>query len=131
MFLCVVVYCNNNVIRLSRPHLNSFREYSKLLNPKYHLPSRETLASTLVPARYDVEKSNLAAELKGVAKAAITADGWTAFSQDHYLTVTLHYISNGQCREKVPKTLTVYEAFNLIPDTATCKAEEDCAGGTL
>lgn len=43
-------------------------------------------------------------------KAAVTADGWTSFSQDHYLTVMLHYVRNGQAQEKVLKTKPVYQA---------------------
>lgn len=72
----------------------------KTLNPKYKPPNRESLTNHLIPAWYNVEKANLAAELKEVSKAAITADGWTSFSQDHYITVTLHYIKNGQAQEK-------------------------------
>ena len=49
-------------------------------------------------------------ELKLVKKAAITADGWTSFSQDHYLTVTLHWVRDGQNKEKVLKTKAVYQA---------------------
>ena len=45
-----------------------------------------------------------------VTNAGITADGWTSFSQDHYLTVTLHYVREGQSKEKVLKTKAVYQA---------------------
>ncbi|XP_035990930.1 zinc finger BED domain-containing protein 1-like [Fundulus heteroclitus] len=89
------------------------------LNPKYKAPSRESLTNHLIPAWYDVEKGNLISELKTVSKAAITADGWTSFSQDHYLTVTLHYVSNGQAKEKVLKTKAVYQA-----QTGSAVAEE-------
>ncbi|CAI5671917.1 unnamed protein product [Oreochromis niloticus] len=55
----------------------------------------------------------------GLSDAAITADGWTSFSQDHYLTVTVHYARNGQTHEKVLKTKPVYQA-----QTGTAVAEE-------
>lgn len=73
----------------------------------------------MIPAWYDVEKGNLISELKQVSKAAITADGWTSFSQDHYITVTLHYVRNVQAQEKVLKTKAVYQA-----QTGTAVAEE-------
>ncbi|RVE66573.1 hypothetical protein OJAV_G00108960 [Oryzias javanicus] len=92
---------------------------TKILNPKYKAPSRDTLSNHLIPAWYGVEKANLISELKHVSKAAITADGWTSFSQDHYLTVTLHYVKNGQAQEKVLKTKAVYQA-----QTGTAVAEE-------
>ena len=81
---------------------------TKILNPKYHAPNRESLGNQLIPAWYEVEKNNLISELKHVTKAAITADGWTSFSQD--LTVTLHYVRDGKIQEKVLKTKAVYQA---------------------
>lgn len=82
----------------------------KTLNPKYNAPNRDSLTNHLIPAWYGVEKSNLITDLKHVTHAAITADGWTSFSQDHYLTVTLHYIREGQSKEKVLETRAVYKA---------------------
>lgn len=92
---------------------------TKVLNPKYKPPNRDSLTNHLIPAWYAVEKGNLISELKHVSKAAITADGWTSFSQDHYLTVTLHYVRNGQAQGKVLKTKAVYQA-----QTGTAVAEE-------
>ncbi|KAM4625223.1 E3 SUMO-protein ligase ZBED1-like [Polymixia lowei] len=92
---------------------------TKILNPKYKAPNRDSLSNHLIPNWYRVEKGNLISELKHVSKAAITADGWTSFSQDHYLTVTLHYVRNGQAQEQVLKTKAVYRA-----QTGTAVAEE-------
>jgi len=82
----------------------------KTPNPKYNAPNRDSLTNHLIPAWYGVEKSNLITELKHVKHAAITADGWTSFSQDHYLTVTLHYVREGQSKDKVLQTRAVYKA---------------------
>ena len=59
------------------------REMIKTLNPKYNVPNRDSLTNHLTPAWYGVEKSNLITDLKHVSNAAITADGWTSFSQKH------------------------------------------------
>lgn len=80
------------------------------LNPSYHPPSRGTLSNILIPAWYEVEKKNIISELANVSKVAITSDGWTSITQDHYITVTLHYVNDGQLRQKVLKTQAVYEA---------------------
>ncbi|CAK6960418.1 zinc finger BED domain-containing protein 1-like [Scomber scombrus] len=64
----------------------------------------------LIPAWYSIEKEHLIAELKAVPKTAITADGWTSLNQDHYLTVTLHYIREGIIKGRVLQTKAIYEA---------------------
>ncbi|XP_034051117.1 zinc finger BED domain-containing protein 1-like [Thalassophryne amazonica] len=97
----------------------AFREMTKKLCPRYNLPSRDTLSNQLIPAWYNVEKENLLEDLKDVKKAAITADGWTSLNQDHYLTVTLHYIKDGVVKGKVLQTKAVYQA-----QTGAAVAEE-------
>lgn len=80
------------------------------LNCKYTPPCRNVLSNTLIPAWYNVEKANVITELKDVPKLAITSDGWTSLTQDHYLTVTAHYTSQGSVKQKVLKTKAVYQA---------------------
>lgn len=80
------------------------REMIRALNPGYTPPSREVLSGTLLPAWYDVEKKNLITELANVSKVAITSDGWTSITQDHYVTVTLPYVNEGQLKQKVLST---------------------------
>ncbi|XP_073693674.1 E3 SUMO-protein ligase ZBED1-like [Garra rufa] len=86
------------------------REMTRALNPKYTPPSRDSLSNVLIPAWYNVEKANLITELTTVGKVALTSDSWTSLSQDHYLTVTAHYILEGETRQKVLTTKAVYEA---------------------
>ncbi|KAI7806319.1 putative zinc finger BED domain-containing protein 1-like [Triplophysa rosa] len=83
---------------------------TRALNPKYTPPSRDTLSNVLIPAWYKVEKANLIMELTTVGKVALTSDSWKSLSQDHYLTVTAHYILEGETRQKVLTTKAVYEA---------------------
>ncbi|KAI2666748.1 E3 SUMO-protein ligase ZBED1 [Labeo rohita] len=86
------------------------REICKTLNPKYTPPSRSYLSDTLIPSWYDIEKANVISELKDVSKLAITSDGWTSLCQDHYLTVTVHYTSQGSVKQKVLHTRAVYQS---------------------
>ncbi|XP_034040278.1 uncharacterized protein LOC117522970 [Thalassophryne amazonica] len=53
---------------------------------------------------------NVIQQLAHVSKTAITCNGWTSVAQDHYLTVTVHYIYKGSIQQKVLSTEAVYEA---------------------
>ncbi|KAK0135320.1 Zinc finger BED domain-containing protein 1 [Merluccius polli] len=87
-----------------------FREMTKALNPRYTPPCRTVLSNTLIPAWYEVEKQNVITELANVSKVAITSDGWSSLAQDHYITVTAHYSSQGKLHQKVLRTKAVYRA---------------------
>ncbi|KAJ4945829.1 hypothetical protein JOQ06_023507 [Pogonophryne albipinna] len=87
-----------------------FREMCKALNPKYSPPSRSYLSDTLIPTWYGIEKANVISEIKDFPKLAITSDGWTSLSQDHYLTVTVHYTIQGILKQKVLHTRAVYKS---------------------
>lgn len=81
-----------------------------MLNPKYHLPSREELTNTLIQSWFSTEKKLVITELLQATKAALTCDWWTNISCDHFLTVTLHFVAKGQMRQKVLCTKPVYDA---------------------
>ncbi|XP_059186901.1 uncharacterized protein LOC131969739 isoform X2 [Centropristis striata] len=101
-----------------------FREMTKMLNPKYQLPSRDQVLNTLIPSWYSEEKKRVIKELRQVSQAAVTCDWWTSFYHDHYLTVTLHFIVRGQMKQKVLRTKPVYDA-----QTDSVEAEQ--IGGIL
>lgn len=83
---------------------------TRALNLRYTPPSRDTFSNVLIPAWYKVEKANLIMVLTTVGKVALTSDSWTSLSQDHFLTVTAHYIFKGETRQKVLTTKAVYKA---------------------
>ncbi|CAM4465200.1 unnamed protein product [Leuciscus chuanchicus] len=85
-----------------------WREMIRALNPRYQSPSRDMLSNTFIPAWYAVEKENIKKELQDVGDVAVTADGWTSIAQDHYLTVSVHYVREGSMKEKVLHTRAVY-----------------------
>lgn len=80
------------------------------IKPKYKPPTRECLTNRLIPAWYHLEKSNVISELREVSHIAFTSDGWTSLTQDHYLTITVHYLVQGNMRQKVLSTKAVYTA---------------------
>lgn len=38
----------------------------------------------------------------------VTTDGWTSVVQDHYFTVSVHYVKEGSMKEKILHTRAVY-----------------------
>ncbi|XDV29215.1 hypothetical protein PO909_032358 [Leuciscus waleckii] len=80
------------------------------INPKYTPPTRDYLANQLIPTWYKIEKSNVISELADVHSVALTCDSWTSIAQDHYLTVTAHYLVEGKMKQKVLQTKAVYTA---------------------
>ncbi|KAF3847296.1 hypothetical protein F7725_020324 [Dissostichus mawsoni] len=87
----------------------TFRDMLFTLNPNY-TPTRDCLTNQLIPSWYKIEKSNIITELSEVSYVALTSDGWTSIAQDHYLTVTAHYLVEGKMRQKVLQTKAVYKA---------------------
>ncbi|XP_037539042.1 zinc finger BED domain-containing protein 6-like [Nematolebias whitei] len=81
-----------------------WRELIRVLNPMYQSPSRDMLSNTLLPAWYAVEKENVKRELEDVKDVAVTADGWTSVAQDHYLTVSVHFVREDTMNEKILHT---------------------------
>ncbi|XP_034052456.1 zinc finger BED domain-containing protein 1-like [Gymnodraco acuticeps] len=88
----------------------TFRDMLFTLNPNYTPPTRDYLTNHLIPSWYEIEKSNIITELSEVSHVALTSDGWTSIAQDHYLTVTAHYLVEGKMRQKVLQTKAVYKA---------------------
>lgn len=80
----------------------------RALNPRFQSPSQDILSNTLIPAWYAVEKENIKKTLQDKRHVAVTADGWTSIAQDHYLTVSVHYVREGSMKEKVLHKRAVY-----------------------
>ncbi len=78
------------------------------------------LSNTLIPAWYAVEKENVKKELQDVRDVAVTADGWTSIAQDHYLTVSVHYVERGLHERESP----TYKGSIHIPDRGDCSRRD-------
>ena len=64
------------------------------LDPRYTLPSRTKLSSSLLPEAYTREMKRVMHELEQVDSIAITTDHWTSLAMRGYLTVTAHCIDS-------------------------------------
>uniref|UniRef100_A0A673AB44 HAT C-terminal dimerisation domain-containing protein n=1 Tax=Sphaeramia orbicularis TaxID=375764 RepID=A0A673AB44_9TELE len=58
-----------------------------------------TLAAKLASAKI------LKTDMRGVEYAALTGDGWTSRVADHYLTLTVHFMKDGELNVRVLQTL--------------------------
>ena len=73
-----------------------FKEFVKMLNPTYALPSRKTLSTNLIPLLYKhLEK--LRADLEDVDVLSLAMDGWTSVNNQCYCAITAHFINN-ECK---------------------------------
>ncbi|XP_054288071.1 E3 SUMO-protein ligase ZBED1-like [Macrosteles quadrilineatus] len=70
----------------------------KEASPKYKLPSRNTFSRRVIPELYETTRLNISKEIENdltnVMSLSFTADLWTSRSNDPFIAVTLHYVSN-------------------------------------
>jgi len=70
----------------------SFRAFVEELDPKYKLPTRKALSTTLIPERHEIIQTKIREDMsKGKAKA-VTTDMWTSSNNDSYMGVTCHWV---------------------------------------
>ena len=71
-----------------------FRQLVKTLEPRYKIPSRQTVADTVVPALYRETKAQVMNSMREACRVAVTCDSWTSVATESYLTVTAHYFND-------------------------------------
>lgn len=84
-----------------------FRNFVKLLNPLYSVPSRKMICSRLIPDLYTSEINKLQQKLLSVNHIGVTTDLWTSDSTNHYITVTIHFIQNAELHTSAIQTSEV------------------------
>ncbi len=70
-----------------------FKEFCKILDKCYKIPSRTTVTETLLPKLYKEEKSKVKESLKNVHSISITTDLWTSVANHGYIGVTAHFLT--------------------------------------
>ena len=71
----------------------SFKNLCAALNPRFEVPSKTTISSSVIPKMYCDTKRKVASLLDEASSVAITADGWTSSATQSYITLTAHFIS--------------------------------------
>ncbi|XP_044570347.1 E3 SUMO-protein ligase ZBED1-like [Drosophila ananassae] len=72
---------------------SGFREFVRVLDPRYTLPSRKTLQHVYMKNIFEDLKTKLFTILDRVNSCAITADLWTSKANESYITATCHFIT--------------------------------------
>ena len=71
-----------------------FREFTRSLEPRYKLPTRQQLSSEIIPAMYEMSTDAISTSLSEASSLAITTDMWTSLFNDAYMSITGHYLTN-------------------------------------
>lgn len=77
---------------LSTVQKEGFKLLMKTVAPLYTVPSRKTM-TRLVDARYEILKERFVATIKEIDSYSLTCDNWTDVSNQSYLGVTIHYVT--------------------------------------
>ncbi|CAL1672165.1 unnamed protein product [Lasius platythorax] len=77
---------------LSTVQNKGFKLLMKTVTPLYTVPSRK-IVIRLIDVRYEVLKERFIATFKEVDSYSITCDNWTDVSNQSYLDVTIHYVT--------------------------------------
>lgn len=96
------------------------------LGPRFTLPSRTTLANTLIPQEFERAKAALFVELQSVTYMSLTTDCWSSRRMEPFMTVTVHSIVNGQLESRVLVTCPMtgsHTANNLSSKLETIASE--------
>jgi len=70
----------------------SFKAFVQELDPRYRLPTRQSMSSTLVPDRYNVVKEEIKESIAQAVSHSVTTDMWTSSNNVAYMGVTAHWL---------------------------------------
>ena len=81
-----------------------FKDFISKINPEYNIPSRETLASTVLEDVIKKIKLTVEKELSEVSGICCTLDAWkSSYKPNKFLSFTIHYIYDDKLKSRVLK----------------------------
>jgi hypothetical protein len=86
--------CARDLRSISICEREGFKAFCKELNPAYDVPCATTI-SKYVSKLYETEKTDLVNLIKKQKGVALTSDHWTSLATEGYITVTGHFIDDG------------------------------------
>jgi len=75
----------------------SFKAFIRELDPRYNLPTRQSLSQVLIPTKYDETKAQLQESIDQAQSVSITTDMWTSSANEAYMGITGHWMDNDFC----------------------------------
>ena len=104
VLLDVIVDCGLPISIVER---EAFRKFVATMHPKYKLPCRSQITSSMLPALRDQTREHVRSELSKAQKVALTMDIWTDRRMHSYLALTAHTFV--QCSSGT--ALLVFQSF--------------------
>lgn len=69
-----------------------FKNFVQALDPRYTLPTLETLSKVLLPKVYNATFKKIKTLIRKASAICVTLDGWTSIVQGEYIAITAHFI---------------------------------------
>lgn len=70
-----------------------FKDFVKMLNPAYSLPSRQTLSKTSLPFAYEKCLNEMKSQIReNVVSVCLTTDCWTSLNNQSFIAISAHYL---------------------------------------
>lgn len=89
----LVRYIAKDMLPLSSVDGIGFLEFMRTVSPNYEVPCRNTIKRRML-GLYLTEKNRVASDLNGIDFIALTTDCWTSRSNESYISITAHGITN-------------------------------------
>lgn len=87
--------------------ISVFIRFVSALDPRYEIPSRNTLSKKIIPTLFNKVTEKLVGVLHNVKYVALTSDMWTSVSGQGYITVTAHFVFNNDLKSAVLETVQI------------------------
>ena len=69
-----------------------FRYFTKVMDPRYKIPSRKSMMTGEIPKLYEQAQKTVQDSIQSASSLVLTTDMWTARTTEAYLTLSGHFI---------------------------------------
>jgi hypothetical protein len=70
-----------------------FRNFVKVLDPRYEIPGRKYFSQKAIPAKYSQVQNDVKSALLKVNSFSCTTDAWSSVTLAPYLSLTIHFVT--------------------------------------
>ncbi|CAG9826077.1 unnamed protein product [Diabrotica balteata] len=99
---------------------SGFIKFVQLLDPRYVLPSPDTLKNTVLKNLYDDGVKKLTTILNEIKYVGLTTDIWTSSANESYICLTCHFINKDWEIKKAVLKTKVMDTNNTSENIADC-----------
>jgi len=84
-----------------------FQDLIHTLDPKYKLPCKTTLRNKILPSLITEVNAKLQEILEQIEYVSLTTDLWSSLAGEGYITITCHFILDGDLKTVVLETVQI------------------------